>query len=78
MNKKNIRVFLVSIDYYEYFEVISIIFFFSFFFNFFLFSGSTYFRYCIIFSKQAQNTKNWLKLFLKVFKIGIGSLPICE
>jgi hypothetical protein len=42
--KKNIRVFLVSIDYHEYFEIVSIILFF--------FISSTYFLCYIIFSKN--------------------------
>jgi hypothetical protein len=41
MDKKNIRVFIVSIDYYEYFEIVSTILFFL---------SYTYFRCCIIFS----------------------------
>jgi hypothetical protein len=68
MDKKDIRVFLVSIDYYEYFEVVSIIPFF--------FTSSTYFWCCIIFLKQVQKTKNRSKLFLKAFKI--WQLPICK
>jgi putative effector of murein hydrolase len=59
-------VFLVNIDYNEYFEIVSIIP---------VFLGSTYFWWCIIFSKQAKKTKNQLKLFLKTFKIGL--LLIC-
>jgi type IV secretory pathway VirB3-like protein len=68
---ENIIVFLVSIDYYEYFEVVSII---HFYFYFFLFFDSTYFRCCIIFSKQAKKTKIRSKSFLKAFKI--SPLPI--
>jgi hypothetical protein len=65
--KTYIRVFLVSIDYMNILR--------SYQSSFFFFLNSTYFWCCIIFSKQAQKTKNRSKLFLKASKIGL--LPIC-
>jgi hypothetical protein len=64
--KKNMRVFLLSIDYHEYFEVVSIIQFFS---RFHIFCVTLHF----------QDKSKRLKIdqfFLKAFKI--NSLTICE